>query len=99
MKPYKVTLTELTKKDLEIAKNFYEKQSYKLGDYFLDSIISDLESLQFYGTIHNKKFAYYRMLAKRFPFSIYYTQENENLIVHAILDSRQNPSKIYQRLK
>ena len=39
------------------------------------------------------------MLAKRFPFAIYYDIENNNkLVVHAILDTRQNLSNIEDRL-
>ena len=98
MKKYQVHLTQLAKEDLDIAKDFYAKQDISLGEYFIDSLIVDLESLQFYSGIHQKIFGYYKMLAKHFPFTIYYDIENTTTIVHAILDTRQNPKNIKDRL-
>ena len=46
-----ISLKEVSQ-DLKIAKEFYEKQSFGLGTYFLDSILSDIESLWLYGGIH-----------------------------------------------
>jgi hypothetical protein len=59
--------------------------------YFKDSIISDLEALLLYAGIHEKHFGCYSMLAKRFPFSIYYQVEEQRVIVHAIMDDRRDP--------
>jgi len=99
MKIYQLSLTELAQEDLHIAQSFYEKQTVTLGDYFIDSLLVDLESLRFYAGIHEQHFGYYKMLAKRFPFAIYYDLEENKVIVHAILDSRQHPSNIETRLK
>ena len=65
-----ISLKEVSQ-DLKIAKEFYEKQSFGLGTYFLDSILSDIESLWLYGGIHEKTFGLYRLLSKRFPYGIY----------------------------
>ena len=51
-----ISLKEVSQ-DLKIAKEFYEKQSFGLGTYFLDSILSDIESLWLYGGIHEKLLA------------------------------------------
>ena len=59
-------------KDLIDGFNFYERQSKGLGDYFLDSLFSDIESLYIYTCIHALHFGYQRLLSKRFPFAIYY---------------------------
>jgi len=99
MKSYILFISELAQEDLKNAKSFYDEQAENLGDYFIDSLLVDLESLQFYAGIHEQHFGYYKMLAKRFPFTIYYDLENEFAIVHAILDSRQNPLNIETRLK
>ena len=98
MKTYSLFLTEATKNDLKNAELFYEQQDEKLGIYFRDSIISDLDALVFYAGIHEKHFGYYRMLAKRFPFSLYYDIEESLIIVHAILDSRRDPKLFENRL-
>jgi hypothetical protein len=47
-----ILLLEEVKIDLKIAQEFYEKQNKGLGDYFKDSILSDIESLWLYGGIH-----------------------------------------------
>jgi hypothetical protein len=84
--------------DLQTGKFFYEKQKITLGNYFFDSIISDIESLILYAGIHQKVNNYYRLLAKRFPFAIYYKIEEETILIYAVLDCRQNPIKTNQRL-
>jgi len=94
-----VTLTELAQEDLKSTEVFYEKQAKGVGEYFRDSIITDLDSLIFYGGIHQKYFGYYRMLAKRFPYAIYYDVIDNTIVVHAILDTRRNPLCTYERLR
>ena len=70
-----------------------------MGDYFLNSLYSDIDSLMIYSGIHPVKFdEYYCVLSKRFPFAIYYYIEKETVYVDAILDSRQNPERIGKRL-
>lgn len=70
-----------------------------MGDYFLNSLYSDIDSLMIYSGIHPVKFdEYYCVLSKRFPFAIYYYIEKETVYVDAILDCRQNPEHIEKRL-
>ncbi len=95
---YTLFLTELAREDLNDAESFYKKQDENLGIYFRNSIISDLDALLFYAGVHEKYFGYYRMLAKRFPFSVYYEIEETKIIIHAILDSRSNPKTHAHRL-
>ena len=40
--------------DLESGRLFYEEQQPGLGDYFWDTLLSDVESLIIYGGIHVK---------------------------------------------
>lgn len=84
--------------DIATAISFYEAQSQGLGKYFLDSILSDIESLHIYFGIHIIISDYYRLLSKRFPFSIYYKVKNETIYIYAVLDCRKNPSWITERL-
>ncbi len=67
----KIDILDGAEKDLVEGFEFYECQSEGLGDYFLDSIFSDIESLQLYAGIHAIHLGYHRLLAKRFPFAIY----------------------------
>ncbi len=36
-------------RDLQSGRNFYEKQAEGLGDYFYNSLFSEIDSLQLYG--------------------------------------------------
>ena len=81
--------------DLKQGRLFYEKQGEGIGDYFFDSLFSDIDSLNLYAGIHPKYFGYYRMLAKRFPYAVYYKIQNRStIIVWRILDLRSNPKNI-----
>lgn len=71
---------------------FYEGQEAGLGSYFLNSIMSDLRSLNIYAGVHQKyDNFYYRMVCKRFPYSIYYRREGMDVQVYAVLDDRRDP--------
>ena len=94
----RIEILDEAEKDLVDGFAFYERQSKGLGDYFLDSIFSDVESLHLYAGIHALHFGYHRLLAKRFPFAIYYRVQNDVVRVYAILDCRRNPAWIRDRL-
>lgn len=57
-------------KDLLNGYDFHERQSKGLGDYFLESLFSDIDSLYLYAGIHAIHFGYHRLLSKRFPFAL-----------------------------
>ena len=94
----RIEILDEAEKDLVNGFAFYERQSKGLGDYFLDSIFSDVESLHLYAGIHALHFGYHRLLAKRFPFAIYYRIENDIVRVYAILDCRRSPAWTRDRL-
>jgi plasmid stabilization system protein ParE len=94
----KVEILDEAKADLLDGCRFYERQSEGLGDYFLDTLFSDIDSLQLYGGVHARVFGYHRLLSKRFPFAIYYTVESDIVRVYAVLDCRRDPAWTRQRL-
>jgi|SRR5680860_34220 hypothetical protein len=98
MKHRNVRLTDEALADIDSATQFYEKLVAGLGQYFFDSIITDLEALEFFGGIHQQKLGYYCCPSKRFPFLIYYDFSEEEVSVVAILDTRANPDKARRRL-
>lgn len=77
--------------DLEAGREFYRKQEEGIGDYFWDSLLSDIESLVIYAGVHRKEYGYYRMLSKRFPYAIYYELNEEVAYVVAVLPMRKDP--------
>ena len=82
-------------RDLLIGFEFYESQAVGLGQYFLDSLISDIDALVLYAGMHPKPLAgLHRSLSKRFPFAIYYDFDGSTAIILAVLDCRRNPRSI-----
>ena len=94
-----VVILEDAAEDLESGAQFYESCATGVGDYFLDSILSDLDSLVLFAGIHPIYFGFHRMLSKRFPFGIYYEVEDDVVYVCAILDLRRDPLWIRQSLR
>jgi hypothetical protein len=84
--------------DIELGRRFYESCEAGVGDYFVESILSDLDALVSFAGIHPVYFSFHRMLAKRFPFGIYYEVEDEIAYVYAVLDLRRDPLWISTKL-
>ena len=84
--------------DLREGRHFYDLQQIGIGDYFVDSMLSDAESLTLHAGTHSQHFGFFRMLGKTFPFAIYYLVENELITVCAILDVRQDPAWVRSEL-
>jgi plasmid stabilization system protein ParE len=92
----KIVILPSASGDLADGFQFYENQVEGLGIYFLESLFSDIDSLVLYAGIHRKIFGSYRLLSKRFPYAIYYTQESQTIFVKAVLDCRRDP-KFHRR--
>ena len=96
----RVRLLASARDDLAGGRAFYEMQGRGLGDYFLDSLFADIDSLALYGGIHAKVFGYHRLLPHRFPYAVYYKVDAEGyVVVYRVLDCRQNPEKTRRALK
>lgn len=70
-----VILLDEAVEDLDLGRQFYDVQQKGIGYYFVTSVLSDIAALELYSGIHPTRYGYYRMLAKRFPFAIYYAIE------------------------
>lgn len=95
----KVRILESTRRDLRAGYNFYERQEKGVGEYFLNSLFADIDSLTLHGGIHSMKSGFYWMLASRFPYAVYYRLEKGEVVVRAVLDCRRDPAWITKRLK
>ena len=86
--------------EADIAEGYWfdERQSAGLGDYFRSCLVADIESLAYYGGIHEIEYGFHRALAKRFPFCVYYMLSQGVVVVVAIIDARRDPLWIRQRL-
>ena len=93
-----VVVLEDAAEDLEAGKAFYDSREAGVGDYFVDSLLSDIDSLLIYAGIHSVHFGFFRLLSKRFPFAIYYDVDGKLARVAAVLDMRRDPAWIRKEL-
>jgi hypothetical protein len=51
--------------DIEAARDFYEGHEAGVGEYCVDSLLTDIEALGSFSGIHPVHFEFHRMLASR----------------------------------
>ncbi len=85
--------------DLFKGRLFYEEQNSGLGEYFFNSLFSDIDSLTLFAGVHIKVFGYYRKLSQKFPYAIYYKIEDSTVVVWRVLDLRRDPKLIREELQ
>lgn len=60
----RIEILDEAERDLIEGFRFYESQSAGLGEYFLNSVFSDIDSLNLYAGVHSHHFGY---LQRGFP--------------------------------
>ena len=90
------TIRPRAKADLQQAYGWYEKQSPGLGDQFLADLTEAFQRLE---SIPERFPLYYRdfrrVLARRFPYKIFFRISGQNLIVFRVLHAAQDhPRKL-----
>jgi hypothetical protein len=96
----KIEILPSAMEDLADARGFYDRQSTGLGDYFLRSLLADIDSSSDLAGLHSLYFGgHHRSLAKRFPYAVYYKVAEQTVYVYAVLDCRRDPRWIRNRLK
>ncbi len=87
-----VRYTDRAKDDLETAFSWYEKQRRGLGFEFLDCIEVGLKSILRFPEMYEEIYSNFRRcVVKRFPFSLFYTIEVNEIVIHSVFDNRQIP--------
>lgn len=94
----KLRILSLAEADLLAGFRFYERQAAGIGWYFLESLASDVESLRLYAGTHRRICGYHRLLARRFPYAVYYDVTPDEIKVWRVLDCRRNPRWIIHQL-
>ena len=95
----RIEILESARDDLRLGHAFYDRQMAGLGNYFLDTLFADIDSLLLTAGVHPIHFdRYHRMLSKRFPFAVYYRKEGETVRIYAVLDCRRDPERAVDRL-
>jgi hypothetical protein len=95
----KIVIQTSAQQDLADGYAFYQNQQKDLGKYFLETLLSDIDSLTCYVGLHRKVWGFHRLLSKKFPFAVYYTVELKTVYVRAVLDCRRAPTWLKERLR
>ena len=85
--------------DLTAGREFYDRQEAGVGSYFFDSLFTEIDSLILYAGIHRVQFGHHRLLARRFPYAVYYRVHGHEVVVHRVLDCRRDPKWIRAELR
>lgn len=90
----KLRYTDRARDDLELAFAWYERQRRGLGFEFLDCVENAVKSILENPEIYRMYYSDFRgTVIRRFPFTVFYTIEDSEIIVHSVFDSRQNPDE------
>jgi len=90
----KVRYTDREREDVEIAFAWYERQRSGLGSEFLDCIETAIKLLIEYPAMYSTRYLSFRSCTiRRFPFSVFYTIEVNEIVIHSVFDNRQDPGK------
>jgi hypothetical protein len=95
----KIRIVASAARDLDEGYDFYDAREAGAGDYFITTLKAEIEGLKFSAGIHPVKYRkYHRALSHVFPFAIYYTKTDDEVVVYAVIDCRRNPAWIRRRL-
>jgi hypothetical protein len=59
---------------------------------------ADIDSLETYAGVHARVWGFHRMLARRFPYAIYYKVEGDVCVIWRVLDCRRSPNRLRRDL-
>jgi len=86
--------TDRARDDLELAFVWYERQRRGLGFEFLDCVENAIKSIlknpNMYRIVYSSFKGY---VVRRFPFTIFYSVESTEIIIHSVFGNRQAPEK------
>lgn len=86
-----IRLLDAARDDLRAGKRFYQRLQPGVGTWFWDSLLADIESLHIHAGVHVRQYGYYRLLAQRFPYAVYYEFDSRHITVVAVLPLRRDP--------
>jgi plasmid stabilization system protein ParE len=93
-----VVLLLSAERDLQEAFSWVEEHRQGREQFFLQDVELWLEHLKRFPLVgRTYRGRYRRLLIARYPFGIFYVVESDRIVVHAILDLRQDPEKIRKR--
>lgn len=97
----RISIRPLASRDLDAAAEFGDMQEPGLGPEIYAFLESEIDSLMDTAGLHPQRNGLYcHVVRHRFPyFCIYYTLNDQELQIRAVLDGRRNPRKNQRNLK
>jgi plasmid stabilization system protein ParE len=86
--------TNQAEADLKNTFVWYEEKRKGLGYEFLNCVEAALQNIIVMPEMYQKRYGeIHGCPIRRFPFSIFYTSSNSEIVIHAVFDDRQDPQK------
>ncbi|NKC10749.1 MAG: type II toxin-antitoxin system RelE/ParE family toxin [Gammaproteobacteria bacterium] len=80
--------------DLEEAAHWYEEQVDDLGSEFLDESLRTISRISKHPASYPLMFQNVRRaMTRRFPFCVYFIEENDEIVVIAVMHGTRHPSR------
>lgn len=90
----KLRYTSRAKDDMEFAFAWYERQRRGLGFDFLDCVEIAVKSILENPKMYRIFYSIFRgCVIRKFPFTIFYSIEDKEIVVHSVFDNRRDPKK------
>jgi toxin ParE1/3/4 len=90
----KLLYTDRSKDDVELSFAWYERQRKGLGFEFLDCVEASLQNIMNNPEMYQVRYSRFRGCPiRRFPFLIFYSIEDNVIVVQSVFHNRQDPKK------
>lgn len=89
-----IRYTDRARTDLNMAFAWYEKQRRGLGFDFIDSVEVSVKNILAFPEMYSVCYSNFRRsVIRKFPFSIFYSIEDDKIVIHSIFNNRQDTKK------
>lgn len=97
---YQLSLLSEVEEDALVGYRWYEERSSGLGDQFLEDLYADIGGISLnpglYGVVHRR---IRRRLLRRFPYAIYFSLEEDQILVLGVFHCARDPQVIDDELQ
>ena len=95
---YSLIIKPKAEEDIQIAVQWYKKQNKSLPKKLLASLEASLQKIFINPEHYQIRYKEIRVVfTNKFPYGIYYTNEENRIFVHAVLHTKQNPKTVELR--
>jgi plasmid stabilization system protein ParE len=94
MTNYNLIVKQEADQEITEAYRWYENKSEGLGERFLSALEDCFYTIDINPTTYQKIYKDQRQaIVKTFPFVVMYEHNNNDIVVYAVFDTRQDPNK------